>query len=92
MPFITKEDALKIAHKLKADINTRKNKAHDIAEVRYEGILITSFGIRRGSKKNLGHDFITNDIFIGPHKTKLLAQCPLSREEWIGIITQKGKL
>ena len=92
MPQITKELALKIAKKLKATTKERKNKAHDIACVFEDSKLIAQFGIRRGSKKNLGHDHIPNNLFITTQQTKQLGKCPLSREEWIRIITEKGKV
>lgn len=91
MAIITKELALKIASKLKVDLIKRKGP-HDIALVYHEEKLIAQFGIRRGSNKNLGHDHIPDQIFLRPREAKLLAQCPLSREEWITIMKEKGKL
>ena len=92
MANITKEHALAIVKKLKAIIKTRKKAPHDKAIV-YEGDrLIASFHIRRGSKKNSGHDFIPEQIYINAHKTKLLAQCNIERDEWLDILREKGKL
>jgi hypothetical protein len=82
MPPINKQHARSIARKLKATIDT-SGKAHDLACVYHEGRLIASFGIRRGSKKSLGHGHIPNDLTLSPHDTLLLANCPMSREEWI---------
>jgi len=92
MAVITKELALKIAKKLKANIKRRSNKAHDIAEIYHEGNLVTQFGIRRGSNKNLGHDHIPRDLHIQPREARLLAECPLSRDDWLDIMTDKGKI
>jgi hypothetical protein len=89
MAIITKELALKIAKKLNAQIRCT-TKAHDIAEVIHQGRLIATFGIRRGSNKNLGHDHIPHQIFVGARDARLLGQCPLSREQWLQIITDKG--
>ena len=90
MAVITKELALEIAKKLKATILERKKKPHDIAQVYHKGQLVASFGIRRGSRKNLGHDFIPAQIHVGPHHARLLGQCPMSREEWINQLAEKG--
>jgi hypothetical protein len=89
MAIITKELALKIVKKLGAHVKIT-TKAHDIAEVFHQGKLIATFGIRRGSNKNLGHDHIPHQIFVGARDAKLLGQCPLSREQWLQIITEKG--
>jgi len=87
--IITKEHADKIAKKLKAKISA-SGKAHDIAAIYEDGKLIASFGIRRGSEKDKGHDHISSDLHVGPHDAKKLAQCPLSREQWIQILKDKS--
>ena len=88
--IITKEHAIKISRKLGATISSRKNKAHDIAQVIENGRIIAFFGIRRGSEKDKGHDHISRDLHLSPHDAKLLAQCPLSRDGWLEIMRQKG--
>ena len=90
MPIITKQLAKAIAKKLKAEIRVRKNKAHDMADLYHKGRYVTTFGIRRGSRKNLGHDHIPNLIHLGPHDTRLLGLCPFSRDDWIKTLTGKG--
>ena len=65
MAIITKELALKIVKKLKAKVVTRA-KPHDIALVDHEGKMVASFGIRRGSRKDQGHDHIPHQIFLRP--------------------------
>lgn len=92
MSVITKELALKIAEKLQATIKQRPNKAHDIALVYHEGRIIAQFGIRRGSRKDLGHDYIPRDLHIRTKEAKLLGQCPLLREDWLRIMSEKGLL
>jgi hypothetical protein len=82
MATITKEHAKKIAKKMKAII-VKGTKAHDYALVYHDGVIVAQFGIRRGSKKNLGHGHIPGDLQLSPHDTVLLANCPLSRDEWI---------
>lgn len=90
MAQITKYLAEKIARKLKAEIST--GKKHDIARVFHENKMIAQFGIRRGSNKNLGHDHIPSQIFVNRSQALLLGQCPLSIDEWIQIIKDKGKI
>jgi hypothetical protein len=56
----------------------------------HEGLCIAMFGIRRGSEKDLGHDHISRDLHLGPSKARLLAQCPLTREDWLEIMRRRG--
>jgi hypothetical protein len=90
MSIITKELAENIAEKLQAQINEKKNRPHDLAQVYHAGKLITSFGIRHGSKKESGHDHIPHDLHVSPHDARLLGQCPMSRDEWIDKLRKKG--
>jgi len=90
MVIITKELAGKIAKKLGAKV-VKKTKAHDINAVYHAGKMVASFGIRRGSRKDLGHDHIPDLIFLRPRQARLLGQCPMLRKEWIKIIAEKGK-
>lgn len=89
MASVTKEYALAIARKLGATIDTR-NKAHDIATVYENGQLVAVFGIRRGSSKDLGHPHIPEAIYLNRHRTIQLAQCHISREEWIATLADRG--
>jgi hypothetical protein len=91
MAVITKELADNIAKKLKAKVQ-KQGKKHDIFTVYHEGKMVAHFGIRRGARKDLGHDYIPNQIFLRPRDARLLGQCPLSREDWVNILKEKGKL
>ena len=88
--IITKEHAVKIAKKLKAKM--RQEKAQAYAEIFYNECLIAWFGIRRSSEKDKGHDHIQRDLHINSHQAKLLAACPLTREDWLEIMSDKGFL
>jgi hypothetical protein len=90
MAFITREHALIIARKLKATV--RKSPTHERAEVYEGGKLIAHFGIRRGSRKDIGHDHIPSEIYTSPHNTLLLGRCPWKREDWIRNMSEKGML
>lgn len=89
MRIITKELALKIAKKLEATLEKTRGP-HDIWVVRHNGKMVASFGIRRGSNKQSGHDYIPGEIYVGPHEALLLAQCPMSRQQWVDRLTEKG--
>jgi hypothetical protein len=87
---INKDLALAIAKKLKARVESRSNRPHDIAFVYYEQQLIAMFGIRRGSKKEAGHDHIPRQIHVSPHDARLLGQCPLSQEAYFEKLKERG--
>ena len=91
MRIITKELALKIAEKLGAEVS-KAGKAHDLAKVFHEKKVIASFGIRRGSSREAGHDHIQRSLHLTPSKARLLARCPMSREQWLEIMREKGLL
>ena len=92
MATITKELAMKIVKKLGADTKTREGKAHDIAIIRHEGKKVAKFGIRRGSGKDLGHDHVPRQLGLRPNEARLLAECPMTRDEWVHRMREKGKI
>jgi hypothetical protein len=87
---ITKQHAVAIAKKLKAEI--RQEKAHSYADIFHNQKLIAWFGIRRGSSKESGHDHVPRDLHVNPHQARLLAACPLTREQWLKILEEKDLL
>src|SRR5438128_443375 len=89
MPPINKEHAKKIVKKLGAVLDTSP-KAHDLACVYHAGQLIAAFGVRRGSRKSLGHGHIPADLHLSPRETLDLANCPMSYDEWIEKLTEQG--
>lgn len=86
--MLTKDDAEKIATKLKARF--KSGKAHDIAIIEYGGKRIVQFGIRRGSRRNQGHDHIPSSLHVKAHDAKELAICTMSLEQWIALMKEKG--
>ena len=88
--IITKDLAESIAHKLQAVCSTKKNRPHDLYVVYHAGHRIAQFGIRRSSKRNQGHDHIPGAIHVTPNQTRLLGQCPMSREEWVEKMIEKN--
>lgn len=90
MTIVTKELAEKIATKLGAEKHPKKNRPHDLYVVFHNGVRVAQFGICRGSKKNAGHDFIASKIHVSPHEARLLGRCPISLDDWIRILKEKG--
>ena len=89
--IVTKELAIKILKKLGAS-KIRSGKAHDDFEVEYQGVVIVSTSLRRGSEKDLGHDHMPSDLHIGKSQAKRLGQCPLSKQEYLDILQENGFL
>ena len=90
--IITKELALKIVKKLRATEIKSSSKAHDLYVVEEDGIDVAIISIRRGSEKDLGHDYLKNDLHISPRQAKDLAQCPWSRDDYIECMRDKEVL
>ena len=89
--IITKELAEKIVRNLGA-VRQQAGKVHDIYGVIHNGLLIASFGLRRGSEKDKGHDHIPNELHVGPGFAKAFAQCSKSKADWLGVLRAKGLL
>jgi hypothetical protein len=83
---ITKEIALRIVDKLKAVDDSRPGAAHDNYVVYHNDREVASFGIRRSSQKNKGHDHIPKELGVGTNFAKQLGQCPKSREDYLRSI------
>jgi len=88
--IITREHADKIVKKLKAVDESKKNSVHDTYVVYHNDLEIASFGVRRGSKKDLPHGHIPDDLHIRLRQCLDLARCPLSREAWIKLLQDRG--
>ena len=86
--MLNKDDAEKIAKKLKARIH--RGSAHDIAVIEYGGKHVADFGIRRGSRRDQGYGHIPRDIHLSLRDSLSLAQCTMSHEEWIEHMKEKG--
>ena len=91
MPRITKEHAEKIAKKLKATVHTGRRR-HEQACIYHEKRLIARFGIRRGSRRDLGHDHIPAAIRVSRRDAIDLALCPMTREQWLDVQAEKGEI
>jgi hypothetical protein len=85
---LDKGRALNIARKLGADLDP--SGAHIQAYVRWEGTIVVSFGIRHSKKAKNGH--IPGELQIGPHQALNLANCPMSKEDYLEVLRGKGLL
>ncbi len=90
--IITKELALKIVDKLEAKPIKSSSKAHDEYLVEEDGIQIAIVSIRRSSQKDIGHDYLKNDLHISPRQAKELGQCPWKRWQYIAFMRERGFL
>jgi len=88
--MLTKDHAEAIARKLKAVIIS--GRKHDLAAIQHNGKTIAQFGIRRGSRRDQAHDYVAGQIHVTRHQATLLAQCPMSFEEWIAVMEAKGHI
>jgi hypothetical protein len=86
---ITKEHARRVVRKLKAEVITKRS-AHDLAQVFYNGQLVVQFGLRRGSSKESGHGHLPEDLHLTQHQTLELARCPLSYDDWVSLMRERG--
>ena len=87
---ITKEMALEISTKLDAKIVTKSN--HDWVRIFVDGKQIARFGIRRSSKKDIGHDHIPQQLFCSTHFCKELATCTKTQEDWIKLMKENDNI
>jgi hypothetical protein len=86
---LDKSDAIKIAKKLCAELVEKTR--HQIAKVYVNGACVAIFGIRRGSRRGRqGHNHIARQIFVSMRQAKDLAECPMSREDWINLLIGLG--
>jgi len=60
--FITKDHALRIAHKLGAVIEPGRQQ--DLAKIYHGGKLIAQYGIRRGSKRDIPRSYVLAQLHV----------------------------
>lgn len=86
--MINKEDAEAIADKLKARLEEKTN--HTVAQFWHNGRLVIWFGIRRGSKKDLPHEYIPSQMKLTQKQCVLFRSCKISLESYVDILIEKG--
>lgn len=88
MPSITKDDAEKIAEKFGAQYEQGSN--HLLAKIYYKGKKITQFGIRRSSKRDMPHNYISDQIYMSRTDCIAFGECDISVEEWVERMKEQG--
>src|SRR5438132_4707713 len=87
--IITKQLAERIIKKLKGvKISSGAHDQYAISDL--QGTIIAVTGLRHGSNKESGHDHMPEDLCIGPGKAKALAQCRVTRKQYIEILREQG--
>jgi hypothetical protein len=89
MARFTQRHARVIAQKL--DCNWREGRGHTLAELVHDGVMIASFGIRRGSKEE-GHDYIPRDLHLQRKECWDLHDCALTKEGYLQLMRERGFL
>ena len=90
--MLDREHATKIAEKLKAEINEKRNRPHDLAVIKYNGKWIAAFGISHSSKKSEPHDHIPKSLKCSPHFCLELATCSKYLDDWVQLMREKGMI
>lgn len=90
MSKLNKAHAEAIARKLEAIY--KEGREHTLAILYVDNVRIGQFGIRRGSRKDQGHDYIPRQIFFPAGDCLRLAECTLNRPDWIKALTAQGML
>lgn len=89
MAQFTQKHAELIASKL--DCLIREGKRHTRAMLFHQGVLLASFGIRRGSKE-AGHDYLPRELHLKQNECWELYDCSLTREAYLQLMRERGKL
>ena len=88
--MLTAQDGLKIARKLGVEPEEKRN--HTRIRVVIDNILVGSYGVSRSSRER-NHDYIAKQIGgISARQARDLSRCPLSKEDYVEIIRDKGLL
>lgn len=102
MPSILKTEAEQIADKLKSQapkkaqrekflIEKQQGSKHTLIIIYYGGIRIGQYGIRRGNKEQ-SHNFVPSQIYLSQTQAYNLAKCPLSVDDYIDILIERGEI
>ncbi len=89
MAQFTRKHADLIARKL--DCVMREGKRHTRAAVFENGVLVASFGLRRGSKET-GHDYLPRELHLKQSECWALYECSLTREAYLQLMRERGQL
>ena len=87
--MFTQKHAKAIAKKL--DCVLLERAKHVFAELHVGDKLIVSFGIRRASR-DVSHSFIPQQLHLKQKECWELHDCTLSKEQYLEILREKGKI
>ena len=88
---INKQDAQTVIRKLDAKLR-RPGKRHDVYEITYQGTVVATFGVSRGSNKDAPHDHLPKQLHVHPRWCREMVDCRYLREDWLGLMRQLGRL
>jgi len=87
--MLTAADGVAIARKLNA--TSSEGKRHTRVIVELEGRIVGKYGIQRSTREK-SHDYIARQIHLTGRQARDLANCPMSREEYITSLRERGLL
>jgi hypothetical protein len=87
--MFTQADVQAIAKKL--GCVPREGKAHKYYDLFIDDKLITSIGERRASKEK-DHGHVSHQLHITQKECRDLSACPLSRDDYLGLLKERGFL
>jgi hypothetical protein len=88
--IITKELALAIKRKLCNEDMRKPGSPHDVWGIRHNGVIVGMVSIRRGSEKDMGHDYIPKAINVSPNFAKEIGICNKDLEDYLACLRGKG--
>jgi hypothetical protein len=100
MSNLTKDDAEEIARKLRRGRPTIGRQRFEVVEqsrggyrwisISYGGRRLARYGIKHGSRRNAGHDWIPGQIHLSDSEAYDFAKCHLSIDGYIDILARKN--
>jgi len=91
MAKITREHAEAIAKK-HGGTRIKGAKAHDQVLITFGNKLIAQFGIRRSSRKDIGHGHVPGALYVTPRYAWELGTCSKSKQQWLDQMGAKKLL
>lgn len=84
---IGKDEAERIAKKLDAEIEEKPK--HKQVIIRHEGQAVALYGIRRASKRDTSHSYVSKQIHVTQAQAESLARCSLSKDDYFNILRER---
>ena len=87
--MFTQEDAEAIADKL--GCTPYEGRSHKYYRLFVEDKLIARFGVRRASRE-IPHGHLPHQLYITQKQCRDLSKCPLSKDQYLRVLREKGLL